>query len=166
MEGRGVDIEDQRGPGLLGLPGSAPDPDVFTDAKRYRDASNIDHRRACAGLEIALLVEDAVVWEVLFAVGGDDSSGTHKRAGIEQSIVFPQGVTDDKVNARYGLLELLERGLDLPPKTGPQYQVLRGITGQGQFREGDEIGPDLIPSLASSRYNPLGVAGNISHHEI
>src|SRR5919108_4086714 len=85
MEGRGVDIEDQRSPGLLGLPGGAPDPDVFADAQRYRDPLDIDHRRACAGLEIALLVEDAVVWKVLFAVGSDDSSSTNKRAGIEQS---------------------------------------------------------------------------------
>ena len=64
------------------IAGRAGLPDVLADAEPDRDAVQLDDRRLGARLEVALLVEDAVVRQVHLAVGGHHVAVGEHRGGV------------------------------------------------------------------------------------
>ena len=87
------------GPGL---------PDVLADGEPDADAVDLDQRRLGAGLEVALLVEDAVVRQVHLAVDGRDRAVGEHGGGVVD-VVGALGEADERDDPLRRGGELLER---------------------------------------------------------
>ena len=73
--GRGADIDDDLSTGIslgCGRPGLVPD--VFADIDAHTDTRYYVHRALLSSLEVAVLVEDAVVGQIHLVVDADQLS--------------------------------------------------------------------------------------------
>ncbi len=81
--GGGGDVDDQRRAGERLLAGGrAGLPDVLADGQPDAVPADVDHRAAASGLEVALLVEDAVVGQVDLAVDRVDRPSASTAAAL------------------------------------------------------------------------------------
>ena len=80
---RGVDIDDEFGAGLDALADRARLPDVLAHAQADAPTAKLDHARPGSGLEVALLVEYAIVGQDLFTVARADGATAEPHRGIE-----------------------------------------------------------------------------------
>ena len=60
-----------------------PAADFLADGDGHGYAPDVDHHRFAARLEIALLVEDTVIGEVLFMIGGNDNAVADQGGAVE-----------------------------------------------------------------------------------
>ena len=161
VKGRAVDIYDQlRACRPLHDCRTRRIPDVFTDIDANRCPIDLVHRALAAGSEIAVLVEDSVVWEVHLAVDADNLA-----------------VIDDCcriVNVGVGVNEPDDGGNPLTFRRDPEQlitvlsdelrleqQVLRRIAGQGEFGESYKVGAQ-VASISDCGNDALGVAVEVS----
>ena len=85
--GRAVDVDDELGAGQR-LDGGRPRriPDVLADVDGERRVARHEDRRLGARLEVAVLVEDAVVRQVLLVVNPDAAAVVQHRGGVEDVV--------------------------------------------------------------------------------
>jgi hypothetical protein len=101
-----------------------------------------DWPRDRAGLEHALLVEHAVVGQlVLEALGDDAATRQHERGVVELSPIEPRRPHDHGRAAIGGVLgQCLHHAARLDLQSRLQHQILGRIAGHGELGEDDEIG--------------------------
>ena len=92
MKGRGVDVDQSHRVGQAGLADVLFRPEVFTDAQGHGDAPQRDHLRSLAGNEIALLIEDLVVGQLLLGVFSDASAAMEHPGHVLQALRLPPGI--------------------------------------------------------------------------
>ena len=127
--------------------GATVDPHVLADGDRDVDAADAEQRLVRRPrVEVALLVEDAVVRQRLLAVAAHDASAVQDRRGVPRSVVGIVGIrsddavpldpTDDRgavtVDQHRQPLELVLGVLD---ERGLQHQVLGRVAAHGELGE-------------------------------
>jgi len=137
--GGGGDVDDQGGPGEGLVAGrGAGLPDVLADGQPDAVAAQVDDGPGGARLEVALLVEDAVVGEVHLAVDRVDGAFVEDGKGVVDvfGALGKAHHGDDPV----GL------GRELPQRRGGvreevllQQQVLGRVAGEGQLGEQHQV---------------------------
>jgi len=165
MEGRGIEIDQQSRPGRDTGTSNTGMPDILTDGQANRNARDVDHARFCAGAKMALFVEDAVVGEFVLAIGGHHTTATQQRGGIVEALAIGLRVTDDHIDSDGLLSEPLERLRCVADESGTQQQVLRRVSGQGQFREDDGVRPG-VAGAAAGVGDALDVAVEITDPQV
>ena len=152
---RGRDVHDQPRAGQrLVAERCARDPDVLADGDPDRHAVDVDQRAALAALEVAVLVEDAVVGQAVLAIDalhgavGDDCGGV-------EDVVVAFREADDRDEAADRLRDPLERRPRVRQEVGLQQQVLRRVPGDRQLREEDDLSPGGRGALQVVEDQPL-----------
>src|SRR5918997_2414603 len=141
MVRRGGDVqEDARAPQGLLAGGTARVPDVFADAQADEGRAELQDRGSRALAEVAILVEDAVVWQVAFVVAVQDPAAGDDGAGVVEIAVQVHEADRCRHPLRYPPGELFERVEVLPDNARPQQEVFGRVAGHGQLRAGDEVG--------------------------
>ena len=114
-------------------------PDVLADRQPDRDAVDLDDRGAGAALEVADLVEDAVVRQVDLAVVRLHRSVGEDRGGVVD-VQAALGVADDRDDAGRVLRDALDRRARVGEEVLLQQQVLGRVAGDRQLGEEDHLG--------------------------
>ena len=136
---RGGDVHDQpRARERLVRQRRAGLPDVLADRQADRDAVDLDRRAARAGLEVAQLVEDAVVGQVDLAVARLHGAVGEDRGSVVD-VLRALGVADDRDDAGRLRGEALQRRSRVGEEVLLEQQVLRRVAGQRELREADEL---------------------------
>ena len=142
--GRGVDRDHHLRPGKrLRGHGSGGVPDVLADVHREDRAAlaQLEDRRLHPGLEVPVLVEDAVVRQVLLVVHARHGPVVADGGGVHD-VVLPvdEADHDDEAGRRPGhAVEGTQVRLD---ERGPEQEILGRVARQAQLGEGDQIDPE------------------------
>src|SRR5204862_6310531 len=137
VEGRGGEVHDQLRPGQREIGGGrARLPDVLADRGADEDAAATEEEKVAAGGEVAVLVEDAVVREVVLAVHPAQRSVREHAAGVRE-VALEDGAADEGRDPLRRGDDLVERGPGRLDEPWPQEQVLGWIAGDGELREDD-----------------------------
>ena len=134
---------------------------------------DLEDRAFVAAGEVALLVEHAVVGEEDLAVDGRDASVVEDGSAVvdaafhlirveggtevEGFAVDEFGHADDDGDAVGGFSDALQLGAGVEQELTLEEEVFRRVTGEGQFREGDEACL-LFLGLTDERKDAFGVA--------
>ena len=163
--GRRIDVHDDLG-ARQSLIGRWPHgvPDVFAYVDAHADAVDDVDRRLGAGPKVAVLVEDAVVGQVLFVVD------PHQAPVVDYggSIMDVAGLVDEPDDGRDALAlgyQRLELGQIVVDELRFEEQVLHRIAGQGHLRKGDEVCAQGA-SLVDSGEDAAGVPLQVSHRTV
>ena len=161
--GRGVD--DDAGAGERLDRGRWPRiPDVLADRQPDPHPRDLDQRRSVPGLEVAALVEDAVVREQRLAVGGANLAGREHGDGVVRpGVLFREPDQGDDLGhvSSQPVQGAARRGQE----AGPQPQVLGGVAGQRLLGEDDELRPRL-PRSRDLLGDQAGVAADVTHGHV
>ncbi len=107
---RTVDVDDRRDPSVPG-PGGAGQPGVLADGEPDLVAAHRDQGRRVPRLEVALLIEHAVVRQLALAVAGVHGAAAQERGGVVQPVFAavdeahhhvagPRGLARERVEGR------------------------------------------------------------------
>ncbi len=162
VEGGGVDVHDELGPGAaLDLGGTHRVPDVLADVHPDADAVDDEDGAVLAGAEIAVLVEDAVVGEEHLVVDAHQLAVGANGGGVEDVAVSIGEA--HHYGDLLGGLHHLAHGLDVAlDEVGLEEEVLRRIAGDDELGEGHQVGAQL-PGAGHEVKNPGGVALQVAH---
>ncbi len=153
-------------PAIDSSPAGGPGcPDVL--AHRQTDApggtraiADVDHGAALAGVEVALLVEHAVVGQVDLAVDRMDRTVGEHCGGVVDVLGALGKAHDGDRALRIGR-ELVQRRCGVGEEVLAQQQILGRVAGQGKLGKQHQIG-----ALGHRRLAPcadaLGVAGDVA----
>ena len=154
---RAVDVDHQAHAGPAGRGERAAGlPEVLADGQCHVDPAEPDHGQAVARLEVAVLVEDAVVGQVVLEVGGDHVAAEQQRAGVarpaagggvgagRRRTVGVEVADDDRqvaqtVRGQVGGEVPQRRSGRLDERT-PEDEVLDRVPGEHHLGERDELG--------------------------
>ncbi len=125
----------------------------------------VEHQRGRAGLEITLLVEDAVIGQMLLGVLADHPAVARHAGHIEQTADGPKRIAQDQGDPATLGTDPFQGRLDPLHQLGAQQEILRRIAGEGQLRKDQQVDP---VGARSSRLgdHPIGVADDIPDDEI
>ena len=117
-------------------------PDVLAHVDAYANAANHVHGALPPGLEVALLVEHAIVGREHLVVNTGERAVVRYRGGVVEIGV---GVhePDNRRDAFRRLHGLPHPRLVVLDELVLEQQVLRRIAGNGKLRKRDEVGPDV-----------------------
>ena len=161
LVGGGRDVDDQPGAGQRLVGDGGPGlPDVLADRHADRDAVDLDDRPAGAALEVAHLVEDAVVGEVDLAVDRLHAAVGADRGGVV-GVLGTLGEPDDRDDVHRLGGDPLQRLAGIGEEVLLEQEVLRRVAGDRELGEEDDLGTRL-PRLAQAREDLLGVAGDVA----
>ena len=119
------------------------DPVVLADRQPDRDAVDLDDRRLDAGLEVADLVEDAVVGQAHLAVDAlDVAVGQDGERVVD--VVVALGEADQRDDAVGILGQPVDGGARVAQEVLLEQQVLRRVAGDRQLGERDELCAGLL----------------------
>jgi hypothetical protein len=98
-----------------------------------------------AGREDPLLVEHAVVRQVVLVAGSDDPAALQKQHGVVELAAIAPGRADDQRRAMIGgvLCERLDGALGIVLQGRLEHQVLRRVADHHELGEHDEVRPRL-----------------------
>ena len=140
MERRGVDVDDHLRPGeRLVACGAAREPHVFADRHPDRHATDLEQVRLVTRVEVALLIEDAVVREHLLVVLLDHLALVEHGGRVVEVIVEIEATDDQRRETARLFRELLEARRRLVDEGPANQQVLRRVPGQCQLGERHEV---------------------------
>jgi hypothetical protein len=146
--GRGADVNNDVGAGeTQRLGGAFGVPEVFADRHAHAGAGDCKHGQGVALVEVALLVEDAVVGQELLVVDAlhgaicNDSSGV-----VEVDVAVDEA--DDAGDALEPLGDALEGAQVVFDEPGAHEEVFRRVPGDRQLGERDDIGAQLAGAVA------------------
>ncbi len=115
-------------------------PDVLADGDRAALASDRHQQVARARLEVALLVEDAVVRQQTLVVDRLDRAVAHQRRSVAETAVGAVNEPDERGDLRRSG-ELAQRVEGTVHEVRPREQVLRRIAGKRELGQDHEVGP-------------------------
>ena len=159
VEGRAVEVDDHLRAGQrLRLHGARGVPNVLADGDAHGHPGDAEDRRFGAGAEVAALVEDAVVGQVLLVIDTGAAAVVEDGGGV----AGVRGEVDEAddggdVQAAGGLLDAVERGQVLRHEGAAQDEVLGWVAGDGQLRQHDEVAGGRF-GVADGGANAVGVA--------
>ena len=162
MVGGGGDVQEQhRARERLLAGGRARLPHVL--AHRQPDAlgADVDDGAARARLEVALLVEHAVVGQVDLAVDRVNGAVGEHRGGVEH-VLGALGEADHRDDPARVRGELLERVARVGEEVLLEQQVLGRVARDGELGEQHELAPRLA-RVADAGRDLRGVAGDVAH---
>src|SRR5918996_2619259 len=113
-------------------------PDVLADRRSDQRPPVLEQEEVATRREVAILVEDAVVGEEALAVDRLHLAVGADRARVEE-IAVEMRRADENDDAASGCSDLAERRLRGADEARPQQQVLRGVAGDGELGEEDEV---------------------------
>ncbi len=125
-----------------------------------RSAADVDDGPRAAGLEVALLVEDAVVGEVDLAVDRMDCA-VGEDGGRVEDVLGPLGEADDRDDVACLSGKLLEGLAGVREEVLLEQQVLGRVSGQRQLGEHDQLRAGLA-GLTQACGDLLGVARDVA----
>jgi hypothetical protein len=129
-----------------------------------RDAVELEERRLGAGLEVALLVEHAVVGQEHLAVDGPDLAvGQH--GGRVVDVVGALGEADQRHDVADVRSQLVQRRAGGVAEVRLQQEVLGRVAGQGQLGEHDELRAGL-PRTRGRVGDPGGVPVDVADDRV
>ncbi len=163
---RTVGHDEQRCVGSLGRGGRAVAPEVLADRERDVDAADLHDVDRVAGDEVADLVADAVVPQVVLGLAGDDRAAVDHRDVVLRCVLGDAGCVDDVgllvevadhrdevaaalVLQSYG--ERFDAGLGGLDQRQAHREVLERIAGQHHLGEHDQVDALLDGRLAAAR---------------
>src|SRR3989475_1855933 len=160
-----VDVDNHERPGgRLRLARAAWGPDILADRDADRDAFNDKHRRAASGVEVSLFVKYPVVRQALLVVDAHPvRSDAHRRRVVEVRALIDE--SHDRGDALGAAGDFLQRGQVSPHKVGFEQEIFRGITGDRQFGEADDIRAQIARAV-DGLANTAGIALQVSHRRI
>ena len=186
---RGRKIEDYLRAALQDGPfrRTARQPDVLADRDAQALAVEFDDDRLVSGREVAPLVEDGVVGQVVLAVHGRyPPVGQHRRAvvqrgarGLDGGRHGPRALEARRAGHGRHVVRHSDAGHDaghpgchltecrrcVPHEARLEQEILRRVAGDGQLGEQDDVGLPL-PRLADSCLKNRDVAGEIADDQI
>ncbi len=141
-------------------------PDVLADVHRQDRATlaQLEDRRVRAGLKVAVLVEDAVVREVLLVVHPGDRAVVADGGGVHDVVAaVDEAHHHDEAGRRArhpveGPQVRLDEG-------GAEEEVLRGVAREAQLGEGDQIDAERAGPLDRIEH-PAGVALDVADTDV
>ena len=117
------------------------------------------------GLEVAVLVEDAVGGQVMLPVHVDQPAVVCDSSGIVDLSIFNVSVSHHCRQA-LGFRNHLVHGFHVVAKeSGAKEQVFSGVASDSHFREGDNVGSG-IASTVHKLQDPFNITGEVSDHGI
>src|SRR5439155_128589 len=139
---RAVDGHDQLGAGQR-LRGRRPRriPDVLADVDGHARLAEREDRRLAPRLEIAVLVEDAVVRQVLLVVDAGQGPVVDDGGGVEEILALVHAA-DDGGEAARRLRHVRQRGQVGLDEGGLEEEILGRVAGDRQLGERDEVGTE------------------------
>ena len=99
-----------------------------------------------AGLEVAVLVEDAVVGEVLLVVDADQAAVVDDGGGVVDVLILVHEAYHQS-DAAAGCRDLLQGAQVVVDEPRSQEQVLRRVAGDGQLGEAEQVDAQLAAAL-------------------
>ena len=136
-------------------------PDVLTDRQPDGDAVDLDRRAALAGLEVAQLVEDAVVGQVQLAVARLELAVGEDRGGVVD-VLGALGIAHDGDDPGRVGGDPLQGGACVGEEVLLEQQILRRVAGQCELGEDDELGAGVVGEGDAGGDLAL-VAGDVAH---
>jgi hypothetical protein len=163
--GRRGDGQDQLGAGeRLGGRGAGRIPDVLADVHRDDRAPGpvrqLEHGGLDPGLEVPVLVEDAVVRQVLLVVDAGEAAVVGHRRRV-RDVVPPVHEADDDGEADRGADDVVEGAQVALDERRLEEEVLRRVAGERQLGEGHQVdaeGAGARQRLEDAARVPLEVA--------
>src|SRR5581483_11809571 len=116
--------------------------------------------RTPARLEVAVLVEHAVVGQVVLVVYVHQPAVVDDGGGVVRIVVIVDE-SDDGGDAPGGRDQLVKRGAVVLDKGAAQDEIFRRVAGDGQLRETDEVDAQL-PRPLDLANDAGGVAGEVA----
>jgi hypothetical protein len=161
----GRDVDQQRGPGQRLVGGRWPRlPDVLADRQSDQGVAELDQRAAGARLEVALLVEDAVVGQKHLAVDRLDRAAGEHGAGVVD-IVGALREADQRDDSPRCRRDPLQRCPRVSEKMLLEQQIFGRVAGDRQLREQDQLRPRLGRGVESGD-DLAFVAQDVAHGRI
>ena len=139
-------------------------PDVLADRDPDAVLAELDQTRHSAGLEVALLVEHAVVRQADLAVDGREATVSEHRGGVVD-VGRALGKTDDRDEAVGPASEPVDRGARVAQEVLLVEQVLWRVAGNRELPEQDELRP-LGPRRLDRGHNCGLVGGDVADRRI
>ena len=152
-------------------------PDVLADVDAGLHPVDLEDGALVAAREVALLVEHAVVRQEDLAVNGGDAAVMEDGCAVVDAafhLVWVEGCTEverlavhevgnpDHDSDAVGCLgDALQLGAGVEEELALEEQVFRGVAGEGEFREGYEVGLALTGLLDEREY-AFGVAVEVA----
>ena len=162
---RAVDV-DQKLRAVVRLPGHRPGgkPAVLTNREADARAVELEDGAAVTGLEIALLVEDAVVGQEDLVEDGLDLAVVEERRRVEDVAVLIDE-PDHSRDASGGSRDPLQLREVVAHERGLEDQVFRRVAGKHKLGEADEVGAGP-PSPLDPVHDQPGIAGKIADSRV
>jgi hypothetical protein len=159
--GRGREVHDHLGAGKgLGHRRGARLPDVLADGEAQGDAIQLEHARLGARLEVALLVEHAVVGQEHLAVDGRHLAvHEHRRAVVD--VLGALGKPDQGGYSAGVRRELLQRRGGGVEEVGLEQKVLGRVARERELRE-DHQRRALLARAGDPVGDPRRVAADVA----
>jgi hypothetical protein len=167
LEGRAVGDEHQLHATLVEMRRDVVEPDVFTNRKADSRVSEHDRLGQWTRFEDTLLVEDAVVGQLVL----EPQLGVSlrdERHGVVQPAIRPPRQRDHesrRTGSRALAFEVPQRGGGRFDQRRPQHEVFRGIADEHQLGEHHEIGA-LCRSFVAHPPDERRVAGHIADRRV
>ena len=163
VEWRAVDVDDHLRPSqALILHGAGGIPDVFADGHADPRVTDLEELHARSGPEVAGLVEDAVVGQVLLVVDACLLAVVEDGGGVEDIVRIVDVAHHGRhVQAACGIAHLLQRGQICFHEPAPQDEIFRRVAGQRQLGEGHQICTQRL-GFADAVNDLVGVAFKIA----
>ena len=176
-------IDDDQQPGLRGpcCLGRPVLPDVLADGQRDVDATDLDHLRLVAGHEVAELVEDAVVRQVVLVVPRDDPSARQNGGSVRRQVLRQAESLRSRSGERVEVAHdddevaeavILQSNGELVDATTRRFdersairQVLDGVAVDDHLRHRDDVRPALGGGPAGLD-DQVGIAGQITERRV
>ena len=174
--GRAIGHDEQGGVGCLGGSRRSVAPQVLADGERDVDATDLDDVDRVAGHEVADLVADAVVPEVVLGLPGHDLAAVHDRDGVGGRVLGDADLLGDVLR----LVEEADHRHELsaafvlqtygkvfggrarcPDQRCPHREILDGVSRQHHLGEHDEVDA-LGDRLLAVVHDEVGVGAQIA----
>ena len=143
LERAGVDRQQQFGAAFGQGFRHCRQPPVLADQHTQTDAPEGHRARGGAGIEHPLVIEHAVVRQLMFGAPGQDAAGFQHEGGVvEFGAILPRSA-DDQAGAAIGGVggQGLDGGRAARDEGGLAHQVFRRIPGDGELRRYHQIRP-------------------------
>ncbi len=164
FEGRAVGDQQQLCAALRQVCRDRVEPDVFADREAQAGVPELHRLRQRPGLEDALLIEDAIVRQLVFEAQFRASVRDQCNSVVQTSPFFPRKRHHDAGDAggRAFALQFAERVRDGLEQRGTQHEILGRVPDQNELGKDDKVGA-LSGRLITRAPHERRVSAHISY---
>jgi hypothetical protein len=165
IERRSVDRDEQFRARRLGLGRRLRKPEILADGDRELASLELEDAGAIAGVEVALLVEHAVVGQLLLEVDLLDAPAAQQGRGVVARAALAVGITHDHGDVEAVRCELHQFSRALVAEVVAQPQVLGRIARQRHLGADQQFRARLAGGIHGAA-DAIGITGEIAHGEV